>query len=118
VLFTVGAIIGGGLFGDHASPVSDTTVLSSFGAGSDHMDHVTTQLPYALTVAAISMAVLVVMGLVLAPASALQPHEAMAGAAAAASTCGASSQARAMRPAIVEASSGVICNPVGSCMRV
>jgi Na+/H+ antiporter NhaC len=63
VLSTVGAIIGGGLFGDHASPVSDTSVLSSFGAGSDHMDHVTTQLPYALTVAGISMAGLVVMGL-------------------------------------------------------
>ena len=63
VLFTVGALIGGGLFGDHASPVSDTTCLSSFGAGSDHMDHVTTQLPYAATVAAICLAVFLVLGL-------------------------------------------------------
>ncbi|MCC7032061.1 MAG: transporter [Acidobacteria bacterium] len=62
VLFTVGALVGGGLFGDHASPMSDTTCLSSFGAGSDHMDHVTTQLPYALTAAAISMGVLVAAG--------------------------------------------------------
>jgi Na+/H+ antiporter NhaC len=48
---TVAAIAGGGIFGDHASPVSDTTVLSSVGAGSDHMDHVITQLPYALLIA-------------------------------------------------------------------
>lgn len=51
---TVAAIAGGGIFGDHASPVSDTTVLSSVGAGSDHIDHVITQLPYALVVAGIT----------------------------------------------------------------
>lgn len=51
---TVAAIAGGGIFGDHSSPVSDTTVLSSVGAGSDHIDHVVTQLPYALTVAALT----------------------------------------------------------------
>lgn len=51
-LQVVAAVSGGGIFGDHASPVSDTTVLASVGAGSDHMDHVITQLPYALTVAA------------------------------------------------------------------
>jgi len=48
VLITVGALVGGGLFGDHCSPVSDTSCLSSFGAGADHMDHVSTQLPYAV----------------------------------------------------------------------
>jgi Na+/H+ antiporter NhaC len=48
---TIAAIAGGGIFGDHASPVSDTTVLASLGAGSDHMDHVITQLPYALAMA-------------------------------------------------------------------
>jgi Na+/H+ antiporter NhaC len=53
---TVAAVAGGGIFGDHASPVSDTTVLSSVGAGSDHIDHVVTQLPYALVVAAITIA--------------------------------------------------------------
>jgi len=54
VFQTVAAVAGGGIFGDHASPVSDTTVLASLGAGSDHMDHVLTQLPYALTVAALT----------------------------------------------------------------
>ena len=47
---TIAAIAGGGIFGDNASPVSDTTVLSSVGAGSDHIDHVITQLPYALLI--------------------------------------------------------------------
>lgn len=42
------AVAGGGVFGDHCSPLSDTTVLSSTGAASDHIDHVKTQLPYAL----------------------------------------------------------------------
>ncbi|MBT3448471.1 MAG: transporter [Bacteroidetes Order II. Incertae sedis bacterium] len=51
VLETIAAVTGGGIFGDHTSPVSDTSVLSSAGAGSDHMDHIITQLPYALTVA-------------------------------------------------------------------
>jgi len=51
---TVAAVAGGGIFGDHASPVSDTTVLSSVGAGSDHIDHVVTQLPYALLIAGIT----------------------------------------------------------------
>jgi Na+/H+ antiporter NhaC len=51
---TVAAIAGGGIFGDHASPVSDTTVLASVGAGCDHMDHVITQLPYALAGAAVT----------------------------------------------------------------
>lgn len=54
VYHTVAAIAGGGIFGDHASPVSDTTVLSSVGAGSDHIDHVVTQLPYALLIAGIT----------------------------------------------------------------
>ena len=44
----IAAVVGGGIFGDHSSPVSDTSVLSSVGAGSDHMDHVITQIPYAL----------------------------------------------------------------------
>ena len=51
---TVAAIAGGGIFGDHSSPVSDTTVLSSVGAGSDHIDHVVTQLPYAVLMATIT----------------------------------------------------------------
>ncbi|WP_239422111.1 Na+/H+ antiporter NhaC family protein [Bacillus sp. CGMCC 1.16541] len=44
----IGAVLSGGLFGDHCSPISDTTILSSTGAGCDHIDHVKTQIPYAL----------------------------------------------------------------------
>ena len=45
---SIGAVLSGGLFGDHCSPISDTTILSSTGAGCTHLDHVKTQLPYAL----------------------------------------------------------------------
>ncbi|MBY5990687.1 Na+/H+ antiporter NhaC family protein [Ferrimonas balearica] len=48
------AVLAGAVFGDHCSPISDTTVLSGTGAGCHHIDHVTTQLPYALSVAAIA----------------------------------------------------------------
>ncbi|GAA4874407.1 Na+/H+ antiporter NhaC family protein [Ferrimonas pelagia] len=48
------AVLAGAVFGDHCSPISDTTVLSGTGAGCHHIDHVTTQLPYALTVALIA----------------------------------------------------------------
>lgn len=44
----IGAVISGGVFGDHCSPISDTTIISSLAAGCDHIDHVRTQLPYAL----------------------------------------------------------------------
>ena len=50
---TVGALLGGAIFGDHCSPISDTTIVASLAAGSDHIDHVNTQLPYALAVAAV-----------------------------------------------------------------
>jgi Na+/H+ antiporter NhaC len=46
------ALLGGGLFGDHCSPISDTTLVASMASASDHIDHVRTQLPYALTAAA------------------------------------------------------------------
>ncbi|MCD8546961.1 MAG: Na+/H+ antiporter NhaC family protein [Aeromonadaceae bacterium] len=45
------AVLAGSVFGDHCSPISDTTILSSTGAGCHHMDHVVTQLPYALLIA-------------------------------------------------------------------
>jgi len=59
---TLAAIAGGGVFGDHCSPLSDTTILSSFGAASDHIDHVKTQLPYALTAAASVLVLYAVLG--------------------------------------------------------
>ncbi len=54
-LATIGAILAGAIFGDHCSPISDTTVLSSAAAGCDHLQHVATQLPYALLIAACSV---------------------------------------------------------------
>lgn len=48
VSFLVAAVLGGGIFGDHASPISDTTVVASIASGCDHFEHVKTQLPYAL----------------------------------------------------------------------
>ncbi len=62
VLATIGAVVSGGLCGDHCSPVSDTTCLSSFGAASDHIDHVTTQLPYALLAAFLSGILFIAIG--------------------------------------------------------
>jgi len=44
----IAAVISGGIFGDHASPISDTTIISSMAAGCEHVEHVRTQLPYAL----------------------------------------------------------------------
>jgi Na+/H+ antiporter NhaC len=61
---TVGAIAGGGVFGDHCSPLSDTTILSSFGAASDHIDHVKTQLPYAAVAALVALVIYLIIGLV------------------------------------------------------
>lgn len=49
-----GIVFSGAIFGDHCSPISDTTVLSSIFSGADHIDHVNTQLPYALSVAFIA----------------------------------------------------------------
>jgi Na+/H+ antiporter NhaC len=50
----LGAAISGAIFGDHASPISDTTVVASMASATDHIDHVRTQLPYALIAAAIA----------------------------------------------------------------
>jgi tetracycline resistance efflux pump len=60
---TTGAVMGGGVFGDHCSPISDTTVISSLAAGCDHIEHVTTQLPYALLAGAAATLVYLGVGL-------------------------------------------------------
>ncbi|NRA06817.1 MAG: hypothetical protein HRU02_01575, partial [Myxococcales bacterium] len=57
VVVCVGAVLEGAIFGDHCSPISDTTVLSSVASGSDHVDHVRTQAPYALVVGAVALGV-------------------------------------------------------------
>ncbi len=55
LLAAVSAVLAGAIWGDHCSPISDTTVLSSTAAACDHLDHVRTQLPYALLVGAVSV---------------------------------------------------------------
>jgi len=57
LLGAISSVLAGAVFGDHCSPISDTTVLSSMASCSDHIDHVRTQLPYAVVVALIGMAV-------------------------------------------------------------
>jgi len=52
---SLGAVLTGSVFGDHVSPISDTTIMSSMASASDHIDHVKTQLPYALTAAGIAL---------------------------------------------------------------
>lgn len=58
----IGAVLSGGLFGDHSSPVSETTILSSTGAGTTPLAHFRTQLPYALTNGAIALAAFILAG--------------------------------------------------------
>ncbi|HEY8569509.1 Na+/H+ antiporter NhaC family protein [Microbulbifer sp.] len=61
VLF-VAAVLSGGIFGDHSSPISDTTIVSSLAAGTEHIEHVRTQLPYALQAGAISALGFIALG--------------------------------------------------------
>ena len=56
LLGNISSVLAGAIFGDHCSPISDTTVLSSMASGCDHVDHVRTQMPYALLVAVVGMA--------------------------------------------------------------
>lgn len=58
----VAASLSGGIFGDHCSPISDTTIISSMAAATDHIDHVRTQLPYALVGGAIATVAFAVVG--------------------------------------------------------
>ncbi len=62
-ILTVSATLGGAVFGDHISPISDTTILASAGAQCNHVDHVNTQLPYAGLVAVIAAIAYLVAGL-------------------------------------------------------
>ncbi len=63
VLMTVSATLGGAVFGDHVSPISDTTILASTGGNCNHVDHVKTQFPYASMIAVITVISYVVAGL-------------------------------------------------------
>jgi len=64
VAVAIGALFSGAIFGDHVSPISDTTILSSTFAGSDHIDHVRTQIYYALTVILVATLVYLAWSLV------------------------------------------------------
>ena len=68
-LLTIGisACLAGAVCGDHISPISDTTIMASAGANVNHVDHVSTQLPYALTVAGVSFVCFIVAGFVQNP---------------------------------------------------
>ena len=61
----VAATIGGGVFGDHCSPISDTTIISSMASASDHIDHVKTQLPYALFIGTVTAVIYLILGYIL-----------------------------------------------------
>ena len=64
LIIGMSACLAGAVCGDHCSPISDTTIMSSAGAESDHLNHVSTQLPYAISVAGISFAMYVLAGLI------------------------------------------------------
>jgi tetracycline resistance efflux pump len=61
----IAAVLGGGVFGDHCSPISDTTIISSMASAADHIDHVRTQLPYALAAAGLSLLLFLIFGFAL-----------------------------------------------------
>lgn len=70
----LGAVFSGGIFGDHSSPISDTTVLASSTSGSDHMVHVRSQIPYALIAAGISAILFLSLGVVLPESFQIIPY--------------------------------------------
>jgi Na+/H+ antiporter NhaC len=59
---TVACVLAGSVLGDHCSPISDTTILSSLACSCNHINHVRTQMPYALTVGAISLFIGIIPG--------------------------------------------------------
>jgi Na+/H+ antiporter NhaC len=58
-----GVVFSGAIFGDHCSPISDTTVLASIFSGADHIDHVSTQIPYAVTAAGVALVMYLLYGI-------------------------------------------------------
>ncbi len=67
MIIAISACMAGAVCGDHCSPISDTTIMASAGAKCDHVNHVSTQLPYAMTVAAISFVTYILAGFVRSP---------------------------------------------------
>ena len=67
MIISISACMAGAVCGDHCSPISDTTIMASAGAQCNHVNHVATQLPYALTVAGVSFVTYIVAGFVQTP---------------------------------------------------
>ena len=65
LFLVVAATMGGGVFGDHCSPISDTTIISSMASASDHIDHVRTQLPYALVTGIATTLLYLILGFII-----------------------------------------------------
>lgn len=63
-IIAISACMAGAVCGDHCSPISDTTIMASAGAQCNHLNHVSTQLPYAMTVAAVSLVIYIIAGFV------------------------------------------------------
>lgn len=63
--FLVAAVLGGGIFGDHSSPISDSTIIASMASGCDHIEHVKTQLPYSLTAGMLTIVGYIIYGLLI-----------------------------------------------------
>ena len=63
IIPSLAATLAGSIFGDHCSPISDTTILSSTGASCNHLDHVNSQMPYAVTLAAVSLIGYIIIGI-------------------------------------------------------
>jgi len=63
--FLVAAVLGGGIFGDHSSPISDSTIVASMASGCDHIEHVKTQLPYNLVAGALTITGYLIYGIVI-----------------------------------------------------
>jgi len=64
MIISISACMAGAVCGDHCSPISDTTIMASAGGQCNHVNHVNTQLPYAITVAAVSFVTYIIAGFV------------------------------------------------------
>ena len=67
MIISISACMAGAVCGDHCSPISDTTIMASAGAQCNHMNHVSTQLPYVMVVAVISCMTYILAGFILSP---------------------------------------------------
>ena len=67
MIISISACMAGAVCGDHCSPISDTTIMASAGAQCEHVNHVSTQLPYAMVAAVVSFLTYIIAGFVQTP---------------------------------------------------